>query len=165
MHEAVDVTNRSSLGQLGTHEDHDDDRTSIEKWLDSVKPGYGERFAQVLRDYGCATVGELAHLTEEQLEGINDALKEIPGSKLSTRRRIRSALRSHYAVIDEIGVSESEIEIYSSGISDQLNFPTKAIEMREAAIVDSSGANPVVFQVNRGPHVVIATDNDAKDDS
>ena len=41
---------------------------------------------------------ELAIIVEQ----VNAMLKEVPGIKLSTRRRIRAALRSHYAVLDGV---------------------------------------------------------------
>ena len=82
------------------HNRNEVNSTPIEHWLDEIKPDYGERFAQIFKDHGCTTVREMASLGERELESINNTLKTLPGSKLATRRRIREALRSHFAAID-----------------------------------------------------------------
>ena len=82
------------------HNRNEVNSTPIEHWLDEIKPDYGERFAQIFKDHGCTTVREMASLGERELESINNTLKTLPGSKLATRRRIRDALRSHFAAID-----------------------------------------------------------------
>ena len=69
-------------------------------------------------------MGQMANLTEGELERIDDALRNIPGILMSTKRRVRTAIKGHWKVIGRVKVKERPL-------------PTKAGEVREAKGTDS----------------------------
>ena len=96
------------LASTDEEDENEGEDISIQQWLDNIRKGYGERFGHILEAHGCTRASHLAHLDHSTLQEVNAALKEIPGSKVSTRRRIRIALRAHYAVIDGAELSDSD---------------------------------------------------------
>ena len=64
---------------------------TVRAWLDSIRRGYGKRYASIFERIGIKYLDQVQKMSRDQLETAGGALKEI--SDKSARRRLRAALR------------------------------------------------------------------------
>merc|ERR1711988_277714 len=128
--------------------------------------------------HGCTHESHLADLDDSKLEQVNAMLKEIPDIKLSTRRRIRAALRSHYAVLDGVEAGggaeqqeeDGEVQQEEDGEVQQLEVEAEVLPSQEQLeeVQDRSGLQiPLVTLVEdddeEDPDIITVLDDDEEE--